>query len=653
MSDNRVFGVTLVVLLAAIGYFVYLVVSRSPAAVSVLQLPAGRAATPVAASSDAAMVQLSPTVAASPAAGSTPSPRSANGPTPAPSEFLTRDLSSVARVQTADAEGTAFLARQQGTTALWITNAHVVADTTSANLILTDGTNLQGVVVARDENVDIAVIAVENLTTLAALPIGNADALTTGDSLYVIGYPLGQELVGLPSVSRGIVSGTRTFRRTAYIQTDAAINHGNSGGPVLDATGAVVGIATSRISGFGTVQGINFALPSSVIVIALDNLGTVSSAALSPGGIWVNLSTVNEPITRYHDTVVWTGTEMIVWGGLGTKGFPGDGARYNPESGTWKAMSLVGAPSPRSLNAGVWTGTDLVVWGGTHSTSRSGFLADGARYNPKTDRWTALPPSPLAPRIGAEAVWTGHDVIIWGGTGGTDARPVYFGDGARYTPSTNTWSMLPTTNAPTPRWQHTLVWTGTQAIVWGGYDGEGDTGFVDDGGIFTPSSNSWTPIHASPAMSARANHSAVWTGHEMIVWGGEGDDGVLRDGGRFNPSAGSWISLPDGLAPSARADHAAIWTGQRMVVFGGVDDVGVPLWSGALYDPAINSWRPLPMAPTPARAEPKAVWTGSQVIVWGGLDGPIPTGRSSSAPRQPTPVAVAAHGAGLSLVLQN
>src|SRR5262249_60594155 len=96
---------------------------------------------------------------------------------------------------------------------------------------------------------------------------------------------------------------------------------------------------------------------------------------------------------------------------------------------TWTPLATTNAPSPRSLHAAVWTGTEMIVWGGTHGRPRSAFVNDGGRYNPSTNTWTPLPPSPLRPRIGAAAGWTGADVVIWGGFGGAGAPAGFLCDG--------------------------------------------------------------------------------------------------------------------------------------------------------------------------------------------------------------------------------
>jgi N-acetylneuraminic acid mutarotase len=88
-------------------------------------------------------------------------------------------------------------------------------------------------------------------------------------------------------------------------------------------------------------------------------------------------------------------------------------------------------------------------------------------------------------------------------------------DGGRYNPAGNSWTAVTTTGAPAARDLHTAVWTGSEMIVWGGF-GSG----LNDGGRYNPAGNSWTAVTTSGAPAARFYHTAVWTGSEMIVWGG-------------------------------------------------------------------------------------------------------------------------------------
>src|SRR5207249_12151677 len=96
----------------------------------------------------------------------------------------------------------------------------------------------------------------------------------------------------------------------------------------------------------------------------------------------------------------------------------------------------------------------------------------GGRYNPTTDLWTTTAVTPTG-RTGHTAVWTGSEMIVWGGTNMfyynsiSGLRSV--GTGGRFNPVTATWTPVSTNNAPTPRQNHTAVWTGMEMIVWGGF----------------------------------------------------------------------------------------------------------------------------------------------------------------------------------------
>src|SRR5204862_4820313 len=100
------------------------------------------------------------------------------------------------------------------------------------------------------------------------------------------------------------------------------------------------------------------------------------------------------------------------------------------------------------------------------------------------------------------------------------------------------WSST-STIAPAARESHTALWTGSQMIVWGGYNGV----YLNDGSRYNPSTDSWAPTTATNAPDARDFHTAVWTGNEMIVWGGVFYDGstyhYFNTGGRYNPSLDS------------------------------------------------------------------------------------------------------------------
>jgi hypothetical protein len=128
---------------------------------------------------------------------------------------------------------------------------------------------------------------------------------------------------------------------------------------------------------------------------------------------------------------------------------------------------LPAPPEVRSGAATAWTGSELIVWGGyEYVGSNEDPDADGFAFDAATRRWEPLPPSPLAGRSDPAFAWTGRELLIWGGWDGGFRDPPYFDDGAAFDPLTETWRMLP----PPPIGARTAftVWTGREMIVWGG-----------------------------------------------------------------------------------------------------------------------------------------------------------------------------------------
>src|SRR5439155_24309016 len=123
----------------------------------------------------------------------------------------------------------------------------------------------------------------------------------------------------------------------------------------------------------------------------------------------------------------------------------------------------------------------------------------------------------LSVRAGDSAIWTGSEMIVWRGN---DFNTLETGlvTGGVYDPATDHWRVTSTTNAPTGRTRQTVVWSGTEMIIWGGST---YTTLFNTGGRYNPLLDTWTPTRADTSVpSPRYGHSAVWTGKEMIVWGG-------------------------------------------------------------------------------------------------------------------------------------
>jgi N-acetylneuraminic acid mutarotase len=322
------------------------------------------------------------------------------------------------------------------------------------------------------------------------------------------------------------------------------------------------------------------------------------------------------PASRSGHSAVWTGTEMIVWGG-DVNGFGGanDGARYNPVTDAWTPTSTSGAPSARAGHDAVWAGSRMVVWGGGVNT--------GGRYDPATDSWapTSLTNAPEA-RSKDTAVSTGSKMIVWGGCGTASGCFTPLKTGAVYDPAANTWTTTSLAGAPAGRYELTSVWTGSRVIVWGGCTNAQCSTQFSDGGRYDLVGDAWAPVDVTTnSPSQRAGHSAVWTGHEMIVWGGcYGGECqlVLNTGGRYDPATNSWVPTSLENAADSRVAHTSVWTGAEMIVWGGHNNIGQTS-SGKRYDPATDHWTMTNILTAAlARENHTAVWTGSEMIVWGG-----------------------------------
>ncbi len=323
-------------------------------------------------------------------------------------------------------------------------------------------------------------------------------------------------------------------------------------------------------------------------------------------------ATAAPPDARSGHTAVWTGSEMIIWGGSTSKAELNTGGRYDPSTDTWVATNIAGAPEPRTFHTAVWTGRDMIVWGGVGENSV--VLNSGGRYNPESDSWATLSiVSAPEGRRDHTAVWTGKEMIVWGGWDGT----TFFDTGGRYNPDTNTWVGVTTTNAPDPRAYHTAIWDDAEMIVWGGGD---QFNTLNTGARYNPNTDTWTATSMVNSPDGRSEHSAIWTGTAMVVWGGIDQFGDAKNtGGRYDPNTDTWTATSTANAPDPRAAHSAVWTQSEMVVWGGIDGFGDRFNTGGRYNPDADSWTATSLLGAPdERSAQTAVWTGSEMLVWGG-----------------------------------
>jgi len=165
------------------------------------------------------------------------------------------------------------------------------------------------------------------------------------------------------------------------------------------------------------------------------------------------------------------------------------------------------------------------------------------------------------------------------------------------------------------------VWTGSEVLAWGGCEGEAPEGcgLAERGYAFDPEHRAWRPL---PPIDARSASNAVWTGREAIFFenepeGSEEAEGPGLSGHAYDPAAETWRKLPE--APiEARTGAVHLWTGREVIVWGGGNRQGAESMQGAAYDPATNSWRRIADAPHGLNLL-SGVWTGREMIVFGSL----------------------------------
>ena len=179
-------------------------------------------------------------------------------------------------------------------TGIVVTNNHVIADANEITVIFTDGQKLRAKVIGKDPKVDVAVLKVEPKQPLKAVKFGDSEKMRVGDWVMAVGNPFG--LGG--TVTAGIVSARHRNIDSGpydnYIQTDAAINKGNSGGPLFNMAGEVIGINTAILSPSGGSIGIGFATPAATVEPIIAQLETFGETRR--GWLGVRIQNVDDTI---------------------------------------------------------------------------------------------------------------------------------------------------------------------------------------------------------------------------------------------------------------------------------------------------------------------------------------------------------------------
>jgi hypothetical protein len=361
---------------------------------------------------------------------------------------------------------------------------------------------------------------------------------------------------------------------------------------------------------------------------------TVAPPSTDPAGVLLPPAPIEG---REGAVAVWTGAEVLVWGGgltaemgshpdlvetgerdeadgsdpipIGEVRFA-DGAAYDPAARQWRPMAA--APfTGWYWDQAVWTGQEMLVW--------SSELQRLAAYDPTSDDWRALPDPPPTAQEGLFAVamvWTGSEAILWGGY---DHQPELPAFGAAYDPAADEWRELPPAPVPPRQW-HTAAWTGQEMIVWGDAIFEAHLGAELGGAAYDPATDTWRTLPPAPtggredavAVRSSARSAWVWSGREVLIVGGG-----LIEGLAYDPVQDAWrTTVPAPLLMPGLGRLAAAWDGDELIVWG--SRAGEDATDTAAYDPITDTWRELPDSPLTDRCRAATVWTGSAIFVWSG-----------------------------------
>lgn len=205
------------------------------------------------------------------------------------------------------ASGSGFVYKKDDNFGYILTNYHVIEDGNKYVITFTDGKEVEAQYVNSDSYYDIAILKVSASAVNSVAEIGDSSELELGDTLFTVGAPLGKDYMG--TITKGIVSGTNrmvtiSIEQQSYmmdvIQTDASINSGNSGGPICNIKGQVVGITSSKLVGTG-VEGMGFAIPINSVMAIIDSLETLKT--IERPYLGVQLSDLNNTfyLQYYYD----------------------------------------------------------------------------------------------------------------------------------------------------------------------------------------------------------------------------------------------------------------------------------------------------------------------------------------------------------------
>ena len=287
---------------------------------------------------------------------------------------------------------------------------------------------------------------------------------------------------------------------------------------------------------------------------------------------------------------VWTGKQLILIGRRAS----GDAAEsYDQQARTWTVLSPPPGHAYVPMYHAVWTGKELLAFSAFHSVA----------YNPGTHAWRKLRKSVG----GGLVVWTGREAIGWGGGCCGDA----WGNGLAYDPATDTYRELaPSPLAPT---QHPLgVWTGRELVLFSSglnpVDDETYPAGFARAAAYDPERDTWRRITPLPASGLGFGGAAGWDGREVLV---AGDGASARAAFAYDPATNRRRSLAP--MPFGLRNATAFWAWDRLLVWGDSES-----GRGLAYDPSADRWSVLPSGPLRGSVSALA-WTGRSLLVANGV----------------------------------
>jgi hypothetical protein len=342
-----------------------------------------------------------------------------------------------------------------------------------------------------------------------------------------------------------------------------------------------------------------------------------------PAGKWVRMSEAGAPKSIHNEgwldsAAIWDGARIVV--ALRRNG-KWKGTAFDPCANAWEPIAETTTLSrvepwpsemrdkpylPAGANGSVESFSKLTVW---DPARKAWVLVEGA--------------TPLAPRSLQTVAWVDHRLMVWGGW---SYGVGVFGDGAVLDFARKTWKKMSAVGAPSPRFAPTAVaWTGSRLLVWGGRFQGTDyrtLRLVSGGAAYDPGADRWTPMSSENAPSPRTDATVVWTGRKLVVWSGATQPGgpALPDGGIYDPATDRWTRLeaPPGKVKLPTGNVGPL-THILVAADGRVVFLPENLGKVVVLDAERARWSELAADELGTRNSYRAFLLGRRLIVWGGV----------------------------------